>query len=129
MHSLRYVIGDTVFFRTLKRLATDPAYTYDNTVTTNDVEELFSQAAGRNLKPFFDLYLRTTNRLEIKIRQTTDEKYRISLTNFDYPLPMEVTTGTGTTRMMIGKKEIEIESSTIPVVDKTGFYFKRVSYE
>ena len=41
MHSLRYVIGDDLFFPTLKKLATDPKYTYDNFVTTDDVEKLF----------------------------------------------------------------------------------------
>ena len=42
MHSLKTVIGDEVFFKTLKELATNPQYTYDNTVTTDDVEQLFS---------------------------------------------------------------------------------------
>ena len=52
MHSLRYLIGDEIFFPTLKKLATDPKYTYDNTVTTDDVEKLFSSAASKNLKRF-----------------------------------------------------------------------------
>jgi aminopeptidase N len=61
MHTLRYVLGDSIFFPALKKLATDPAYTYDNTVTTDDVEKLFSSASSKNLKPLFDLYLRTVN--------------------------------------------------------------------
>ena len=44
----------------LKKLATDPKYTYDNFVTTDDVEKLFSHASEQDLKPFFDFYTRTT---------------------------------------------------------------------
>ncbi|HLF45500.1 MAG TPA: M1 family metallopeptidase, partial [Chitinophagaceae bacterium] len=55
MHSLRYILGDNIFFPTLKELATDPQYTYDNTVTTDDVEKLFSKAYGKNLQSFFHL--------------------------------------------------------------------------
>jgi aminopeptidase N len=69
MHTLRYIIGDSVFFPTLKNLATDPMYTYDNLVSTDDVEKLFSNASGTNLKPVFDFYLRTTNKLEVRVRQ------------------------------------------------------------
>ena len=39
MHSLRYLIGDDIFFPTLKKLATDTAYTYDHFVTSMDVEK------------------------------------------------------------------------------------------
>ncbi len=51
MHTLRYVLGDSIFFPTLRKLATDPVYTYDNTVTTDDVEKLFSSASKQNMKP------------------------------------------------------------------------------
>lgn len=44
MHTLRYVMGDELFFPTLKKLATDPKYTYNNFVVTEDVEQLFSKA-------------------------------------------------------------------------------------
>jgi len=69
MHSLRYFIGDEIFFPTLKKLSTDPQSTYDNFVTTMDVEKLFSNAAGKDLKPFFDFFLRTTNVLDITVKE------------------------------------------------------------
>ena len=65
MHTLRYVMGDDIFFPTLKKLATDPQYTYDNTVITADVEKLFSGAYGKSLEPLFHLFLYTTNKLEV----------------------------------------------------------------
>src|SRR5688572_2380272 len=126
MHSLRYFIGDEIFFPTLKKLATDPKYTYDNMVSTKDVEQLFSNAAGKDLKPFFDFYLRTTNKFEVLVKQTAEDKYKISLLNFSMPLPVEVTTHEGVKKIMVDKKEIEIQSTVTPVIDKKGFYYKRV---
>lgn len=129
MHSMRYLIGDEIFFPTLKKLATAPEYTYDNMVTTADVEKLFSSASGMNLKPFFDFYLRTTNRFEVMVKQLADDRYRISLANFDMPLPMEVTTTEGKKKLMIDKKGIEVKSITPPEVDKQGYYYKRIVLE
>ena len=55
MHTLRYVIGDSIFFPTLKHLATDSNTTYMHTVNTDDVQRLFSQASGMDLSPLFHL--------------------------------------------------------------------------
>jgi aminopeptidase N len=129
MHTLRYVIGDEVFFPTLKKLATDPKYTYDNFVSTDDVEKLFSTASGKDLKPLFDFYLRTINKLDVVVKQTGDGKFTISLSNFDTPLPVEVVTNTGSKVMMIDKKGLPVESTMSPVIDPKIYYLKRVIYE
>ncbi|HYF29624.1 MAG TPA: M1 family metallopeptidase [Chitinophagaceae bacterium] len=129
MHSLRYLIGDDIFFPTLMKLATDPQYTYHNMVSTQDVEQLFSKAAGKNLKPFFDFYLRTTNRFEILVKQTAEDKYKISLLNFSMPLPIEITTHEGVQKLTIDKTAVEIQSTIVPGIDKKGFYYKRVILE
>jgi len=129
MHTLRYVIGDSVFFPTLKKLATDPQYTYDNFVTTDDVEQLFSKASGKNLKPLFDFYLRTTNKLEILIKQTGEKTYDISLQNFDMPLPVEIKTSSGIQKTEIGRKPLRVTSDSVPVADEKVFYLKRVILE
>lgn len=129
MHSLRYLLGDSIFFPALKKLATDPAYTYHNTVSTGDVEQLFNKASGRNLHAFFNFYLRTTNKFEVRIKRVDEDRYRISLANFDMPLPMEITTDKGTQKMMVEKKEIEVTSAVTPQVDKRGYYYKRIIYD
>lgn len=49
-------------------LAADARYTYDNLVTTDDVEQFFSHESGANLKPLFDFYLHTTQKLEIRVK-------------------------------------------------------------
>lgn len=130
MHTLRFVIGDSIFFPTLKKLATDPQYTYDNTVTTDDVEKLFSTAAQTNLKPLFDFYLRTTNKLEISVKQTNDTRYKIKLSNFEgMKLPLEILVNGEIKKIMLDQNEITVESESFLQIDPTGFYLKKVSYE
>jgi aminopeptidase N len=126
MHSLRYVIGDAIFFPTLKKLATDPQYTYDNMVTTTDVEQLFSKASGMNLKPFFDFYCRTTNQIEIIVKEVGYQKYSIKVNNAFMKLPFEITSSDGVSKMMIDKEGITINSKTPPQVDNKGYYLKKV---
>jgi hypothetical protein len=122
-------MGDSIFFPTLKKLATDPQYTYDNTVTTEDVEKLFSEAHGQSLKPVFDLFLRTINKLEVSVRQTDADKYQVSIVNLDMNLPFEITTSAGTQKMILGKKPMMITSAVLPVIDPNVYYLKKVILE
>jgi aminopeptidase N len=129
MHTLRYIVGDSVFFPTLKKLATSPAYTYDSMPDTDDIEKLFSRASGKDLKPLFDFYLRTVKKLEIGVRQIGDSKFRVRLQNFDGSLPVEITTDKETRKTMISKEGLVVESSRMPEIDTTGYYIKRVILE
>ncbi len=130
MHTLRYVIGDSLFFPILKKLATDPKYTYDNMITTDDVEKLFSTDSRTNLKPLFDFYLRTTQKLEVNVKQTGENKYEIKVTNFEgLKLPLEVLADGKTTKIMVDKTAVILESKTLPQLDPKGFYLKRVVLE
>jgi aminopeptidase N len=127
MHSLRYLLGDDIFLPTLKKLATDPKYTYDNFVTTDDVEKLFSSVSGQDLKPFFHFYTKTTDLIDIMIKETGHQRYAVKINNFFMPLPFEVTTSAGTTRTVIGKEGIMVTSETPPIIDGKGHYLKKVS--
>jgi aminopeptidase N len=129
MHTLRYVMGDDIFFPTLKKLATDPQYTYDNTVTTADVEKLFSNACGKSLQPLFQLFLYTTDKLEVHVRQTRDNEYNVKLLNLDIAIPLDVQTDAGIKRMMLDKKGVAVTSKTPLVIDPKGFYLKKVIIE
>jgi aminopeptidase N len=129
MHTLRYVIGDNIFFPTLKKLATAPQYTYDNLVNTDDVEQLFSNASGKNLKPLFDFYLRTTQKLEVHVTAMRSNKYKIQLDNFDMPLPLDVTTDQGKQKITADKKGVIVTSTTLPMIDSDMYYLKKVIYE
>jgi len=129
MHTLRYVIGDTLFFPALKKFVTSPQYTYDNLVSTNDVEQFFTKESGRDLKPLFDLYLRTTNKLEVHVKSLPGNKYLVQLQNINIPLPLDITTDAGTKRLIADSKGIKIDSKTLPVIDPEMFYIKKVIIE
>ena len=129
MHTLRYVIGDGLFFSTLKKLATESHYTYDTLVTTDDIERLFSKESKRSLKPLFDLFLRTTQKLDIGVKQLTDTTFTIKLNNFDGSLPIEIVTNLGSRRELVDKRGITVVSHGWPLVDPKVFYLKRVILE
>lgn len=127
MHSLRYLIGDEVFFSTLKSLATNPKYTYDNFVTTDDVEKLFSTSSGKNLKPFFDFYLRTTDVLDVSVKEIGFQKYQIKVNNFFMPLPFDIIANDKINKVIIPAEGIIINSIFFPQVDPKGFYLKKIT--
>jgi aminopeptidase N len=129
MHTLRYIIGDSIFFPTLRHLATDSNTTYTHTTNTEAVQDLFSRASGIDLSPLFHLYLYTTQKLEVHVRQADLNRYMIQLVNIDMPLPLDITTDAGTTRTMVDKKGISVLSATMPQVDTKMFYLKKVIYE
>ena len=134
MHTIRYVIGDSLFFPILKRFVTSPKYTYDNLVSTDDVEQFFSQESGKDLKPLFDLFLRTTNKLEVHVKQLPKGVYSIKLENISIPLPLDITFTPGTPlsiqkRMIVDSKGIKISSSTPPIIDYDTYYLKKLIEE
>jgi aminopeptidase N len=129
MHGLRYVVGDDIFFPALKKLATDAKYTYDNFVTTDDVEKLFSTAAGKDLKPLFDFYLRTTNVIDVNVKEIGFQKYQIKINNFFMPLPFDITLNDKTSRLIIPVEGIVVNSVLPPQVDAKGFYLKKVTIQ
>ena len=129
MHALRNVLGDSIFFPTLYQLATDSAYTYYNAVTSAEVEQLFSKAAGKNLQPLFAFYLRTTDVLQFSIKNTKYQTYRLQLLNLDMPLPVDVTTDKGTQKVMLTREGITIQSSIPPTLDGKGYYLKKIQFE
>ncbi|MDB5288204.1 MAG: hypothetical protein JWR05_3153 [Mucilaginibacter sp.] len=129
MHTLHYVLGDSTFFPALKGFATDPMHTYSNLSVTDDVEQYFSKAYGHSLKPLFNFYLRTTNKLEVSVKQRPGDKYFIKLQNIDMDLPLDITTDEGVKRITIPQQGISISSKQLPVIDADGWYLKKVIYE
>lgn len=129
MHTLRYVLGDKTFFPILKNLVTSSRYTYDTLVTTDAVEKFFSEQSKRPLKPLFDLYLRTTKKVDINVKQLSDSTYAVKLVNLDGPLPMEIVTNLGSSTQQVSKDALRVTSHGWPVIDPKVYYFKRVTLE
>ena len=129
MHTLRFVIGDSIFFPALKEFVTDPKYTYDNLVNTDDVENFFSKKSGINLKPLFDLYLRSIDKMEIHVKKLQENEYQISLINIDMNIPLLIKTGSGIKKIIINKKGTKIKSETLPQIDADTYYLTKIIIE
>jgi aminopeptidase N len=129
VHTLRYVIGDSLFFPLLKGFATDSNYTYDRLVCTDDIDRYFSLRSGINLKPLFDLYLRTVDKLQVSVTKVKGKQYAIRLENISMNLPLEVTTDKGTLRITAGAGETLVKSRSQPVIDPNNYYLTKVTYQ
>jgi len=129
MHTICYIMGDSLFFPAIKKFVTSPQYTYDNLVNTDDVQQFFSKESGMDMKPLFDLYLRTTNKLQVHVKTMNGDKYLISLANITMPLPMDVRTDAGIKRVLVTSKGIVVNSKTQPIIDEDTYYLKAVTYE
>ena len=125
IHSLRYVLGDSIFFPTLKQFATDSIYTYKNTVTTDDFINLINQNSNLNLSEYIKDFLFTTNLLKVQIDSLGNDSYNISLPNINYQLPMDIKTTTGNEKKMLSQNPILVFSQNKPVIDKKGWYLKK----
>ncbi len=124
MHSLRFILGDDVFFRMLKEFVTDSAYTYKNLVTTNDFINLVRKYSKVDYSAYLNDFLYTTNLPKIKIDSMAQNEYEISIPNIEYGLPMEVTTSDNVVVRNLSKQPVEIKSTVKPVVDAKKWYIK-----
>lgn len=135
MHSLQYVLGDSVFFPALKNLITGPAYTYDNLAVTDDIINHFNKAAGKDLTPFFNLFLRTPDKLQVYAERIVNEEngnadyaYAIRLLNLNMEIPMQVKTSNGTKIITVSNDPVIVTSTTLPIIDEDMIYLSTIIY-
>ena len=121
MHSLRWVLGDDVFFPMLKAFAIDAQFTYENQVNTRDFIDFVISFSGKDLEGFFQLYLYTTDLPEVKISKKGKKGFEVSLKGIDFQLPVEVQTEKGIKTVMLGNEPLLINSNIAPIVDPKGW--------
>lgn len=126
MHSLRFLTGDSIFFPFLKSLAENPRYTYTHFINTDDFIAEINRASGKNLKPFMDVFLYTTDYPVIEVVRRGDNQYALRLTRPDFELPVEIRTSAGVERVLLSGKPVILISSDEPVVDPNGWYLLTV---
>jgi aminopeptidase N len=129
MHTLRHVLGDSVFFPALKKFITDVKFPYDRFFTTADVQAYFCAVSGKDLNALFDFYLRTTNTMDFELKRTKPDTWMLSIKNSPMNLPVDVQTDGGVNQVNIAANKItliKIFSKTQPVIDPHGWYFKKV---
>ncbi|MFD2247931.1 M1 family metallopeptidase [Pontibacter ruber] len=127
MHSLRYNLGDEVFFKILKGFATDEAYTYKHQVKTADFISYVNKVSGKDMAPMLNFYLRSTNLPEVVVKRSGNNRYTIQVPNIDFTLPMDVRTDKGIQRLELSAKPVEVTSSKAPVIDEDFWYLKKIT--
>lgn len=132
MHTLRYVIGDSLFFPMLKKFATNVKYPYNQFFTTADVEQFFIKETGKDLSPIFNFYLNTTKEIEINVYQLASDRYNMTVSNAPIDsLPLDIATDSGIIHTIMDAtidKPFRIESKTPPVIDPRGWYFRKIIF-
>ncbi|MEL7161503.1 MAG: M1 family metallopeptidase, partial [Bacteroidota bacterium] len=91
LHTLRHVIdSDPVFFGMLRSFYLDHQ---QSIVSTEQVVEYFSNFVEKDLRPFFDQYLRHPDVTVLELRrrgQLTEYRWRTQVENFNYPVEVAV---------------------------------------
>jgi aminopeptidase N len=126
LHTLRYVLGDSIFFASLKEFATDSSYTYKNQVTKDDFLLLINKNSANDYSKLFDLYLLTTDLPQIKIDPISDNTFEVSIPNIDFELPMDIEYNDIIEQRFLGPAPIIIHSSYRPLVDEMDWYLKEM---
>jgi aminopeptidase N len=122
LHTLRQIMDDDEKFRQMVRGLSSTFY--HQTVTTRQVEKYMSNAAGMDLTPFFDQYLRDPR---IPVFEFTTEKntlnYRWGNCVDGFNMPIKITAG-NTVKWLFPKtgwQHVEIEDPSKIAAD-TNFY-------
>ena len=149
LHTLRYLIGDDAFFRSLRRMAyptkemeklTDGRQ--ERLVTTDDFLTIAEQESKMDLDWFFELYLRQPKLPKLVVSpETCDQgtaagapkQCRVTLAwetpgSLPFPMPIDVEVNGKTRRveMKDGKAVIEY-TGPAPVIDKDGWVLRSLS--
>lgn len=134
LHTLRYLIGDDAFFRSLRRMAypTKEMETFTDgrqtrLVNTDDFLTIAEKESGLDLGWFFELYLRQPA-LPKLITETAGSTMTLrweTPNDMPFPMPIDVTAGGKTIRveMKDGTGEVKF-SGAEPVIDPNGWVLK-----
>jgi aminopeptidase N len=131
LHTLRYVIGDDAFFKSLRRMAYNTPQMEKikdgrqcHFATTDDFRHIAEEVSGKNLDWFFEVYLRQA-KLPKLVSQV--DHNRLSLhwetpDNLPFPMPVQVKVGdkTEVINASTAASTIELPSNITPVIDPNG---------
>jgi aminopeptidase N len=141
LHTLRYLIGDDAFFRSLRRMAypTKEMETWTDghqtrLVNTDDFLTIAEQESKMDLDWFFELYLRQPKlpALKTEIVRAADSATQKALVlswetpnNMPFPMPIDVVVNGKTQRAEIKNGRVNVPfTGDAPVVDPNGWVLK-----
>lgn len=122
IHSLRYYIGDELFFPMLKAFVSDERFTYENLVETSDFTGFVQDYTDMELQGFFELYLKTVRLPDVKVKKKGKKGYQVSIPNISFNLPVEIRTSNGYERHVLSSKPVMVKSEGPVEIDPRGWY-------
>ncbi len=125
LHTLRWLVGDEVFFEALYRFANDPEYAY-GLVSSADFAALVDEISGLDLGWFWSRYLLRADIPAWRVeRRPADGGERIEITWGDsaFPMPLEVAVGGDSRRidMKDGRASFSVRTDTVVEIDPDGW--------
>ena len=105
LHMLRSELGDSVFWRSIRKYYA----TYAGSIAdTRDLQKVFEEVSGKDLKQFFDQWLYTTGQPELEVtwKYDADKSLVIDVKQlqkniFKFPLAFKINTATGSKKEKI----------------------------
>lgn len=82
LHMLRHILGDSVFFRSLRHYVADPQLRY-NIATTEDFQRACEEASGVNLEFFFSEWVYGEKYPQYRIRWNYDTSSHVAVVRID----------------------------------------------
>lgn len=135
LHSLRYLIGDEAFLRSVRRMAYPTPESEKWTdgralrlVTTDDYLTIASAEAKQDLSWFFEVYLRQAKLPELKkeVKDNTLTLAWVTPENLLFPMPVDVVVDGKTIKVpMTGGKGSVKFTGEEPVIDPNGWVLKQ----
>lgn len=135
LHSLRYLIGDDAFLRSVRKMAYPKPGSEKwadgralRLVTTDDFVNIASAEAKQDLRWFFEVYVRQAKLPALKA-EAKDGVLRLEWStpgDLPFPMPVDVVVGGKTVRVPIsgGKGQVEF-SGAEPTVDPNGWVLRQ----
>lgn len=137
LHCLRYVIGDDAFFQSLRRMAyPDPALEkvtdgqQTRFATTDDFRTICESISGKDLKWFFDVYLRQPA-LPVLHSSIEGTNWKMSWETPDglpFPMPVEIKMDGKTSKVEIPAEglQLKIKKGDQPEIDPMSWILMEV---
>lgn len=128
MHTLRYHLGDDVFFNLFKRWVYPDSTDYDNTngrlcriLSTEDMKEQAEEVTGLDLEPFFEAFFREAAypilHVVREINETTFTWETENNIPLDVDIPIRVNGSDETVVMTAGQGSAAVSTGDIMVID------------
>jgi aminopeptidase N len=135
LHTLRWLVGDEVFFATLRRMAyPDPALervtdgSQVRFATTEDFRRIAEETSGRELGWFFEVYLRQPALPRLSVERTEGGWWLRweSPGEAPFPMPVEVEVDGERRRVVVedGMVHVPAAGAEPPVVDPDGWILR-----